>query len=351
MRLPGTPRRRAFTLVELLVVIAIIGILVAMLLPAVQAAREASRRAHCQNNLKQAGLALLGYEGMHKSLPPRNLGPDLDSLGRTSAWVLLCPFMEEQTRYDAITNADPRPDPWDNTFEPYAESVHVLLCPSDTSGSGLIEYQTAHSNYRFSIGDTILSAPSTTQPRGVMSNHSKVSLRKITDGTSKTIAISERMVLNDSRDVRQDMALGVGTLNSPITCLARASGGFLTGNNISSIADPGNYIGKRWNDGMAYYATFQTVLPPNSPACQQGSWDGYAGLFPPSSGHPGGVNAVFVDGSLRFIQDVIDTGNLAAREVAEGPSPYGLWGALGTIAGDEVGDNEYVAPSGGGGIL
>ncbi|QDU56693.1 DUF1559 domain-containing protein [Aeoliella mucimassa] len=340
LRRIGRSRSRGFTLVELLVVIAIIGILVGLLLPAVQSARESARRVQCQNNLKQAGLALLGYEDTHGVLPPRMVGPNTSAPARVSGWVLLCPYMEQQALYDQIMSVDPIPAPYDSTFAPFNVQIPGLLCPSDQSGQGSIQYQTAHSNYRFSIGDTIAEAPLGDKPRGIMSNGSKVALRQITDGTSNTIAVSERMVLNDSKDVRQDLAFNVNLRQQgPIICLSFASGGQFKFDRVSSIEDPGNWLGKRWNDGMAYYATFQTVLPPNSPACQEGSFDGHAGLFPPSSGHVSGVNAVYVDGSVHFIEEGIDTGNLAAKEVASGPSPYGVWGALGSKAGEEVGDN------------
>src|SRR5690606_27072504 len=103
---------------------------VALLLPAVQSAREAARRSQCQNNLKQAGLALLGYEDTHGVLPPRNIGPGFaDSRARMSGWVLLCPYMEQEALHDAIMNATPIPDVWDTSFAPYMTQVPGLLCP------------------------------------------------------------------------------------------------------------------------------------------------------------------------------------------------------------------------------
>ena len=329
-----------FTLVELLVVIAIIATLIGLLLPAVQSTRESARRLQCQNNQKQIVLALLGYHSAKKHLPSRNLGPGVTNRGRYSAWVYLCPFLEEQSLYEAIMaglEQTPNLQVYSNTFPPFHSQIKTLLCPSDQSGSwtntnGRLN---GNSNYRFCVGDTILDANLSSDPRGIMGNGTKVKLGQVTDGTSKTAAVSERMVLTVARDSRQDLAFGVTNLRQPINCLARAAGNQILDDNVSSMKNPGNWVGRRWTDGTAYYATFQTVLPPNSPACQEGTHESQAGLFPPSSGHVGGVAVGFLDGSLKFISETIDTGNLAAGEVVSGPSPYGIWGALGTKDGQE----------------
>lgn len=329
-----------FTLVELLVVIAIIATLIGLLLPAVQSTRESARRLQCQNNQKQIVLALLGYHSAKKHLPSRNLGPGVTNRGRYSAWVYLCPFLEEQSLYEAIMaglEQTPNLQVYSNTFPPFHSQIKALLCPSDQSGSwtntnGRLN---GNSNYRFCIGDTIRDANLSSDPRGIMGNGTKVKLGQVTDGTSKTAAVSERMVLTMSRDSRQDLAFGVTNLRQPINCLARAAGNQILDDNVSSMKNLGNWVGRRWTDGTAYYATFQTVLPPNSPACQEGTHESQAGLFPPSSGHVGGVAVGFLDGSLKFISETIDTGNLAAGEVVSGPSPYGIWGALGTKDGQE----------------
>lgn len=331
---------RAFTLVELLVVIAIIGILVALLLPAVQEAREAARRSQCQNNVKQDVLAILVYHDSHRKLPPRMAGKTFSppTPNRDSGWVNLLPFLEERSLHDVITKRDESILPWDHTFEPFQTQLSSLVCPSDNSGNGSNHRaQTAHNNYRFCIGDTIRRSDITNEPRGLFSAASRVSLRHVTDGTSKTIAISERMIMNVSKDVRQDLALNVNLLR-PITCRALASGSTYNTDKVSSILNPGGWMGRRWNDGLAYYVGFQTVLPPNGPACQQGSWDGSPALISATSAHPGGVVGGFIDGSVHYIQEGIDTGNLALEEVHEGPSPYGVWGALGSKDGGEIGD-------------
>jgi len=341
-RRPPRPRQRGFTLVELLVVIAIIATLIGLLLPAVQSAREAARRTACQNNQRQLVLGMLSYTSAKKHLPFRNLGPGVSGRGRFSGWVYLCPYIEEQSLYDAIMDGlatIPNLQVYTNTFLPFQRQLSVLLCPSDRSGAwtNTNGRLTGNSNYRFCIGDTIRNANLTSEPRGIIGNGTKIKLGQIPDGVSKTAAVSERMVLNDSRDVRQDLAFGVMNISQPVNCLARAVGTRFGDENVSSIQNPGNWLGRRWTDGTAYYASFQTVLPPNSPACQEGSHESQAGLFPPSSGHREGVIVAFLDGSTHFISDTIDTGNLAASEVTSGPSPYGVWGALGTRDGQETG--------------
>ena len=133
-------RRRGFTLVELLVVIAIIGILVALLLPAVQAAREAARRMQCTNNHKQLGLAVHNYHDTYKSLPARaggTQGPtNLDNQGWLSAWIVLLPFYEQAPMYEQITAGDAANgiSPWGTahrqclgSLECIARGTHVPL--------------------------------------------------------------------------------------------------------------------------------------------------------------------------------------------------------------------------------
>jgi len=99
--------------------------------------------------------------------------------------------------------------------------------------------------------------------------------------------------------------------------------------------------GNIWTDGQAEVCGFNTVLPPNGPSCdpsgdQSSSADATGGVIPPTSNHPGGVNGTFADGSVRFINQNINCGNLAASQATAGQSPYGVWGALGSIAGKET---------------
>ena len=197
-------KRHGFTLVELLVVIAIIGILVALLLPAVQAAREAARRMQCSNNLHQLGIALHNYLDTHRETFPMN------RTGRTaqnwSALSMISPYVEQANLYDRL----------DFSGYPYTVTigtgvtydagpnqavakivVPVFLCPSDPGGvispDGL-----APTNYLFNVGSGLvnngsISVNTTTGqgPDGIAYQASSVRLADLTDGTSNTVAIGE----------------------------------------------------------------------------------------------------------------------------------------------------------------
>jgi prepilin-type N-terminal cleavage/methylation domain-containing protein/prepilin-type processing-associated H-X9-DG protein len=347
---------RAFTLVELLVVIAIIGVLVALLLPAVQAAREAARRMQCGNNLKQIGLALHNYHDAHRSLPPRMQGtgnygsytPN-DNEQRLSAFVALLPFMEEQTMYETVSGrvtvgattfpaGGPVPYDW-NGYVPWTKTLSVLSCPSDRgiTAEGALNppWSVMHgrNSYRFCIGDAY-AASNAKEVRGLFGFVQGVKLKKIVDGLSKTLAVSERLVTVDTKRVQEGVAYNLSPA-PPINCNTSASGGIYTASVHDDVA------GRRWPDGLPIYTGFHTILPPNSPSCLQGAWDGDAGIISASGAHTGGVTALFADGSVHFVSEEIDAGNSAASQVASGPSPYGVWGALGSKSGGETAKAEF----------
>jgi prepilin-type N-terminal cleavage/methylation domain-containing protein/prepilin-type processing-associated H-X9-DG protein len=190
--------RKAFTLVEILVVISIIGVLVALLLPAVQAAREASRRMQCQNNLKQIGLALLNYESSHKVFPPGYVS-EVDNNGNDTGpgwgWAaLILPHMEEASVFNRIHLDLPIEDASNKAAR--VSEIPGYYCPTEdyrhiwtakrANGSQICEV--AESNYVGVFG--------TTEPGvdgdGLFFRNSKVAIRDITDGTSKTLAVGER---------------------------------------------------------------------------------------------------------------------------------------------------------------
>jgi prepilin-type N-terminal cleavage/methylation domain-containing protein/prepilin-type processing-associated H-X9-DG protein len=369
------PRSAGFTLVELLVVIAIIGVLVALLLPAVQAAREAARRSQCSNNIKQFGIALHNYHDVFKVFPPRRGGTNgtiandppriLANYDRMSAFVALLPFIEQKPTADFVSAGGKTstgtvipaggPAGWYGssmgTYQPWATQIPMLLCPSDKIVPGGAN---AHNSYAFSLGDTlagniavngttIVFNSATAFTRGIFGGSQRcIGMNWITDGTSNTIAMSEKTTagwyngrMANGEDVKTATVYNFpSVINNPGSCYSQARGSSYIGVNVKSK------FGSIWTDGQAEVVGFNTVLPPNGPSCNNdsnsGSADATGGAITAGSNHPGGVNGVFADGSVRFVNQNINCGNLSSPQVIAGPSPYGVWGALGSIAGKEA---------------
>lgn len=364
-------RRKGFTLVELLVVIAIIGILVGLLLPAVQAAREAARRMQCSNNLKQLGLAAHNYESTFKRFPARQGGSghthSTQLRLRVSGFVHLAPFFEQQALHDLVY-ANQNQVPWADVPQ-WRANLSVLICPSDTMNEGT-DARGANSvrgrySYAFNGGDNYLgsvwsanertdrdfSLVSMNRPmrnRGVFGRHDYPRIGELADGTSNTLLFAERSAPTDrfSKGMVVVDASGADlTTYVPLSCRA-----FWSGTRYNAAAAPftqDTSPGYRWGDGAAFFHAFTTILPPNTAVCLLGDprWQSggghYApGIWTPSSEHTGGINVTFGDGSVRFLSDGIDTGNQGAVAPPAmgggGPSPYGVWGALGTKASGEV---------------
>jgi prepilin-type N-terminal cleavage/methylation domain-containing protein/prepilin-type processing-associated H-X9-DG protein len=313
--------RRAFTLVELLVVIAIIGILVALLLPAIQAAREAGRRAACQNTIRQWGIAMQNYHDTNKKLPePLRTNP-------RRVWVVYTwPYMEDQTQAAAFNqgvhfwqspNTILSPDGSTGTFDgTYAKQIPAYYCASDRPGAmwtGDI-YWRCRGNYVINWGqlampgappynppDPTWTAKSGLAPFGLEDYATAtlprvVRLKDITDGTSHTMLLSETVCTasDDTYDIRGDM------LNDGEGCTE-----YMTIDTPNSGTDVTPYL---HNGGKN--------LPEDPPALI-GAYAHKAAR----SRHPGGVNVVFADSSLRFV-----TNDIALD----------LWRAMGTMNGGEV---------------
>lgn len=341
-------RRLGFTLVELLVVITIIGILVSLLLPAVQSARESARRTQCINNQKQIALALQNYHqsfGCFTFFRGGTEGPcdRTSNCGRLSGWPSLLPYLEQMPVYKAISGGltrngysyrpwGPAPfSPFHDDYDPFQAQLPFLLCASDRS-LHRAPTDPGQSNYHFSLGDSLAGNDATSSPRGVFGYFTATRIEDIKDGSSNTIATSERVRGNDAIAIRGNVAFGVtGAQVNPSICLALQG----ENGNFLSTATVRPWAGLNWHRGTPLTAAITTVLPPNTPSCIFNSQHEGAGIFPPNSFHPGGVVAAYADGSVHFIQETIDCGSLGAAEVAGGPSPYGVWGALGSKSGDE----------------
>ena len=358
-------RKRGFTLIELLVVIAIIAILIALLLPAVQQAREAARRTQCKNHLKQFGLALHNYHDIHNRFPPRQGGsgsgsvagnPAALSAARTSyaGHVFLLPMLEQAPLYAEIMAFNPNITSF-NAYFYTGKNNPNFQCPSDPGSSDpIVPARTAGlNNYVYSSGDTFgdsttqtscsPSAPLRVAPsRGMFGALLCYGFRDCTDGTSNTIAMAERSKPVAAIDAA-GLVVGVSPLTVPLQCSSlynRATKKYL----IPAAPNNDSAPGYRAYAGNAFFASFSTVLPPNSAHCYDGSvvcgslhWSPV--LASASSSHVGGAQVLMTDGSVRFISENIDTGNQSATipaMTAGNASPYGVWGALGTRAGGEV---------------
>ncbi|MEN6493774.1 MAG: DUF1559 domain-containing protein [Thermoguttaceae bacterium] len=341
-------RRHAagFTLVELLVVIAIIGILIALLLPAVQAAREAARRAQCVNNLKQLGLAHHNYHDTHRIFVFRKGGTAAATwnASRLSGFIPLLPFLEQAPMYQRIqageTAANPPggPPPW-NAWAVWDTAPQNLSCPSDP---GATNPTTKCNNYAFCVGDSVANIRDATQVRGIFAATRCARAADVTDGLSNTIMMSERLKANFDPVTAvagqilhvRGTKLGITAIDTmPGVCRSETDGRYFTPGQVKGKA------GSRWTDGQPDWVGFNTILPPNGPSCNNdtnSSGDSVGLVIPPSSLHPGGVNCLLADGSVHFISDTIDTGNLGAAPVSSGASPYGVWGRLGSKDGGEV---------------
>lgn len=362
-------KRSAFTLVELLVVIAIIGILVGLLLPAVQAAREAARRMSCSNNLKQLGLALLNYEYTYRTFPSRSNGTQTGPMhngGRRSGIIGMLPFIEQVAFFDRIQSGDPSatppilpggPVPWypvgtgPGQTMMYVQRFGTLTCPSEPSSPDQMDGGRGINNYAFCAGDTLISVGTTGS--GMFFRFGTVPLRDVTDGLSNTIAMSERVAAaftpggKSTPTIKEASLLNVVLLGAghPANCRAAAAAVSAGGRYFASAsANLKGRFSSIWMDGQVENVGFNTVLAPNSPSCVSGNnpgSDSQHAVLSASSLHTGGAQAVFVDGSVRFISETIDTGNSAVKPTFGQPSPYGVWGALGTRLGGEVATGDF----------
>lgn len=365
-------KRRGFTLIELLVVIAIIAVLIALLLPAVQQAREAARRSQCKNNLKQIGLALHNYHDVYNRFVfgkggtngGGNTARNDGNYNRLSGMVNLLPYMDGAPQFNAVQAGDPTgagitgnlpvppggAAPWSG-WTVWRMPIRGLRCPSDPS----IQTTRGVCNYAFSRGDSYmygnpLQAPPTNRDAednsGLFCRNKCYAMRDCTDGSSNTIALSERVAANFGNggkalpDIRESTIMNVGGISTSASACLAAAALIRSGNFYSTGTNIKGKFSSVWQDGQPENTAFTTVLGPNAPSCTNdtnNNADAAFAILSPSSYHTGGVHCLLTDGSVRFISDSIDVGNLGtAVSATTNASPYGVWGALGTRAGGEV---------------
>ncbi|MDR1960136.1 MAG: DUF1559 domain-containing protein, partial [Planctomycetaceae bacterium] len=273
--------RSGFTLVELLVVIAIIGILIALLLPAVQAAREAAWRMQCSNNMKQRTLALHNYHDAYQAFPAAH-NPCHSTIGtqiwrRWSATYCLLPFMEQQASFDAIGT---RSDPWSGTTAGNT-SLATVICPSDPN-SKKAGNNCARGNIVVSYGDGVMNILDYTSigtntdvsTRGLFYPRDWKSIAAAVDGTSNTIAISECATSpqHGTKQIQGGIAVVTGIAGSatreivPSVCMAIKNGNTFSGTAVGGTAAEVQRA-VRYLDGWILYNGFNTVMPPNAPTC------------------------------------------------------------------------------------
>jgi len=343
-------RRRALSLVETLVCVSVISLLIALLLPAVQSAREAARRAQCANNLKQLGLALHSYHDAFGSLPPGRIKsydpryagrnpPCTSAIVDKSLEVFALGFLEQTTIYNAINQSLTIIGGENSTV--HGVAVACLACPSDPmagtsrdlNSGALARYgvpqpaRMVFTSYAGMIGslpvlaqplpanNCVVPGPLIAQCNGIFNDLSPMRLASVTDGLSNTVFLAEK-----ATTILQELNVV----------------------NPKYAADHGWYITGNWGDTLV-----TTLYPPN--ACDRvtvlamTAWSNSA-----SSMHPGGLNTLMGDGSVRFIKDSIQSwpfnslsGNPSgATQTGQGAwinlPPAGIWQALSTRSGGEV---------------
>ncbi|QDU61492.1 Fimbrial protein precursor [Planctomycetes bacterium Pan216] len=329
--------RRAFTLVELLVVIAIIGVLVALLLPAVQQAREAARRGQCSNNMKQVGIALHAYVDAHGVFPPGQINnmssPPASSVGAAryvgvGPGALILPYVDATNVWEQIdftqsmlsvasqgvlgtggTNGPAR-----------MTKIATYLCPSDRPFAG----NGPGTNVVFSAGPSLYWNVSSAGQIGMFNvpwlstgaGTRVVRMADITDGLSKSIAASESIVgdgQTGNPDLQADVIRNVGIGSNPETFWTRAQldaygQAALSG---ASASTDFSYSRSVWINGLPGISVFNTMDTPNPAypdgiACSGCWWNDNRGIFSARSRHSGGVNVLMADGSINFVNDSID---------------------------------------------
>jgi prepilin-type N-terminal cleavage/methylation domain-containing protein/prepilin-type processing-associated H-X9-DG protein len=334
-------KRRGFTLIELLVVIAIIALLIALLLPAVQSAREAARRIQCTNNLKQVGLAFFNYESSNGVLPPSmcssGTGNTVTWINGWSALARILPFSEQGNLFNAANMFLWKEDPQSSTA--ISQNISFFLCPSEvrpqvsTHDYGL----SGVNSYGINQGDWFVwggfNGP---QNRNAFGMNRARRLAEFADGLSQTLLAAEVKTYQPASNCQTHPLPSVTDPNNIPSPFANPYTVAPEYDNGTCITQNQFEFHTEWSDGNAHAGGFTTAWPPNKVILGRSMYLGMdldlngmnEELGGPTfaavnsrSWHPGGVNVLLGDGSVRFIKSSVDGM---------------VWRGLGTVAGSEV---------------
>jgi prepilin-type N-terminal cleavage/methylation domain-containing protein/prepilin-type processing-associated H-X9-DG protein len=322
---PAPEKRRGFTLVELLVVIAIIGVLIGLLLPAVQAAREAMRRTACANNIRQIAIAMQAHHDAYRKFPLGQItmnGWEIFTDGSEGPWVsgktrktdrrmwmhLICPFMELTPVYDQIMTAVTLNAQWPFQLSIGSAQYPSFMCPSDPNRGKISYYdqnQYAKTQSRGFCGNYLACGSSGSfGPTGGGGNldglffaKSAVKIGDVTDGLSKTVMLAEGVVVPDP-------------LVSP---LIDSRGGYFNANYGETLFSTQHQPNTSVGDGLSLVRDWRPKAPTGSTPYVQFS----------RSYHSGGVNVAMADGSTRFVLDTVDATVWRAAGSRNGSEPAG----------------------------
>jgi prepilin-type N-terminal cleavage/methylation domain-containing protein/prepilin-type processing-associated H-X9-DG protein len=322
-------RRSGFSLVELLVVIGIIGVLTALLIPAVQSSRAAASRSSCANNLRQLAIAAQNHESALGYFPAGSVAKEFAAeptaawtFYRWSALAMLTPYLENTAAFNSLDLSVPL---YGSNFEVRPENVEAVktwvaefLCPSDELR--MLSEDFAPTSYAACAG-TGANGGTPRDTDGIFFINSQLRVSQLTDGTSKTALMSES-ILGDPRPANHDPQT-----EYKFSFLAPLTQALCSGANQWNVTDPRGFA---WVNGEFRCALYNHHMAPNSstPDCMGVTIGGSVqtrytpyGWRTARSRHPGGVNVALADGSLQFVADLID---------------LDVWQALATIAGNEA---------------